>query len=91
MSYKTYKLGVSDNRNVKGRSLFFFLFFFFKQKAAYEVCGRDWSSDVCSSDLAETWSTVPQTSENAVTVSTDLLEAPLTVEELGTTDRKSVV
>ena len=28
-------------------------FFFFKQKTAYEMCGRDWSSDVCSSDLAE--------------------------------------
>ena len=26
--------------------------FFFKQKTAYEMCGRDWSSDVCSSDLA---------------------------------------
>ena len=26
-------------------------FFFFKQKTAYEMCGRDWSSDVCSSDL----------------------------------------
>ena len=29
------------------------LFFFFKQKTAYEMCGRDWSSDVCSSDLGE--------------------------------------
>ena len=29
-------------------------FFFFKQKTAYEMCGRDWSSDVCSSDLAKT-------------------------------------
>ena len=29
-----------------------FFFFFFKQKTAYEMCGRDWSSDVCSSDLA---------------------------------------
>ena len=28
-------------------------FFFFKQKTAYEMCGRDWSSDVCSSDLSE--------------------------------------
>ena len=28
-------------------------FFFFKQKTAYEMCGRDWSSDVCSSDLTE--------------------------------------
>ena len=25
--------------------------FFVKQKTAYEMCGRDWSSDVCSSDL----------------------------------------
>src|SRR3546814_6533457 len=27
------------------------LFFFFKQKTAYELRIRDWSSDVCSSDL----------------------------------------
>ena len=26
--------------------------FFFKQKTAYEIVSRDWSSDVCSSDLA---------------------------------------
>src|SRR5213594_2539614 len=26
------------------------LFFFFKQKTAYEISVRDWSSDVCSSD-----------------------------------------
>src|ERR1043166_3768731 len=26
-------------------------FFFFKQKTAYEIPKRDWSSDVCSSDL----------------------------------------
>ena len=31
--------------------LFLFFVFFFKQKTAYEMCGRDWSSDVCSSDL----------------------------------------
>ena len=29
----------------------FFLIFFFKQKTAYEMECRDWSSDVCSSDL----------------------------------------
>ena len=29
----------------------FFCFFFFKQKTAYEIVSRDWSSDVCSSDL----------------------------------------
>src|SRR3546814_9630223 len=28
-------------------------FFFFKQKAAYEMRSSDWSSDVCSSDLAK--------------------------------------
>src|SRR3546814_3651331 len=28
-----------------------FLFFFFKQKTAYEMRMSDWSSDVCSSDL----------------------------------------
>src|SRR3546814_1227077 len=27
------------------------VFFFFKQKTAYEMRIRDWSSDVCSSDL----------------------------------------
>src|SRR3546814_4535220 len=28
-----------------------FIFFFFKQKTAYELRISDWSSDVCSSDL----------------------------------------
>src|SRR3546814_14119352 len=31
--------------------VFYFLFFFFKQKTAYEMRISDWSSDVCSSDL----------------------------------------
>src|SRR3546814_3982377 len=30
------------------------LFFFFKQKTAYEMRISDWSSDVCSSDLKRT-------------------------------------
>src|SRR3546814_10730889 len=30
-------------------------FFFFKQKTAYEMRISDWSSDVCSSDLALAW------------------------------------
>ena len=29
------------------------VFFFFKQKTAYEIVSRDWSSDVCSSDLSD--------------------------------------
>src|SRR6056297_3347535 len=31
---------------------YFSCFFFFKQKTAYEILRSDWSSDVCSSDLA---------------------------------------
>src|SRR3546814_2454848 len=31
--------------------MFHYLFFFFKQKTAYEMRISDWSSDVCSSDL----------------------------------------
>src|SRR3546814_1317630 len=34
--------------------------FFFKQKTAYEMRSSDWSSDVCSSDLA-LWEESPQT------------------------------
>ena len=30
---------------------FYLVFFFFKQKTAYEIKECDWSSDVCSSDL----------------------------------------
>src|SRR3546814_15314395 len=33
-----------------------FLFFFFKQKTAYEMRISDWSSDVCSSDLEPDYS-----------------------------------
>src|SRR3546814_2979649 len=38
-------------------SCWFCLFFFFKQKTAYEMRISDWSSDVCSSDLTtpEVW------------------------------------
>src|SRR5213082_1096710 len=30
-----------------------FFVFFFKQKTAYEIVSGDWSSDVCSNDIAE--------------------------------------
>src|SRR3546814_3347021 len=36
-----------------------FLFFFFKQKTAYEMRISDWSSDVCSSDLLARCGDVP--------------------------------
>src|SRR3546814_4240744 len=47
------------------------LFFFFKQKTAYEMRISDWSSDVCSSDLsgsAMTWSRVSGCADCAWTV-----------------------
>src|SRR3546814_2464694 len=38
--------------NMMFRDVFsFVVFFFFKQKTAYEMRISDWSSDVCSSDL----------------------------------------
>src|SRR5213075_3462281 len=33
-------------------AVFFGFFFFFKQKTTYKITRRDWSSDVCSSDLS---------------------------------------
>src|SRR3546814_11205642 len=34
------------------KCLAYYVFFFFKQKTAYDMRISDWSSDVCSSDLA---------------------------------------
>src|SRR3546814_7086442 len=42
-------------------------FFFFKQKTAYEMRISDWSSDVCSSDLA-------MAKDKAIIISTHILE-----------------
>ena len=39
----------TNERNVTGGEMY--VFFFFKQKTAYEIKECDWSSDVCSSDL----------------------------------------
>src|SRR3546814_7644461 len=40
-------------RSVYVQCGFLVFFFFFKQKTAYEMRISDWSSDVCSSDLAK--------------------------------------
>src|SRR3546814_3147638 len=45
-------------------SLFSFVFFFFKQKTAYEMRISDWSPDVCSSDLCEKRPSTLQTTFN---------------------------
>src|SRR3546814_5298320 len=39
----------------------YMIFFFFKQKTAYEVRISDWSSDVCSSDLMPDHPDLPRT------------------------------
>src|SRR5213082_3851516 len=44
--------------------LFFYVFFFFKQKTAYEIVSGDWSSDVCSSDL-RVWAGTPYPTQGA--------------------------
>jgi len=39
--------------------------FFFKQKTAYEITYGDWSSDVCSSDLNERYTSEIETLKQA--------------------------
>src|SRR3546814_7889538 len=41
-----------DHISLLSLAIFICSFFFFKQKTAYEMRISDWSSDVCSSDLA---------------------------------------
>ena len=50
-SYTRYEDNQLDFKSFCASNLFFIFFFFFKQKTAYEIVSRDWSSDVCSSDL----------------------------------------
>src|SRR5207245_6774401 len=64
-------------------------FFFFSSRRRHTRCYRDWSSDVCSSDLDVTFSSmfVPGTNmEENVTSSSGT-----TMLRNGSTDRKSVV
>src|SRR3546814_5980133 len=48
-----YYVYLSLGRSVVFCLLFCCVFFFFKQKTAYEMRISDWSSDVCSSDLLD--------------------------------------
>src|SRR3546814_2097972 len=45
------------------------MFFFFKQKTAYEMRISDWSSDVCSSDLQQSAAQMETLTEVIVTAS----------------------
>ena len=55
------------------------MFFFFKQKTAYEIYQCDWSSDVCSSDLPPAEPpVVPAPAEPAVVEAPPMdIEAPV--------------
>src|SRR3546814_7253119 len=48
------------------------VFFFFKQKTAYELRISDWSSDVCSSDLLDERTECGRRLHNAVIDATDV-------------------
>src|SRR3546814_531282 len=61
--------------------IFFFLyscvFFFFKQKTAYELLISDWSSDVCSSDLAVALMVFPELGLSGYSIDDLLLQRAL--------------
>src|SRR3546814_8204833 len=59
------------------------MFFFFKQKTAYEMRISDWSSDVCSSDLRET-SLFRPSIQREWEACTRMTAAPRHISELGT-------
>src|SRR3546814_5672298 len=54
-----------------------YVFFFFKQKTAYEMRISDWSSDVCSSDLCSKDHTRDQAMCNVFLLAFALIANPL--------------
>src|SRR3546814_21065830 len=55
-------------------------FFFFKQKTAYEMRISDWSSDVCSSDLAE-WAAFEAANAGKIILPADSYQTVLAVRD----------
>src|SRR3546814_4392125 len=53
-----------------------FVFFFFKQKTAYEMRISDWSSDVCSSDLPQVEAARVQRSQAQVNLDRTTVRSP---------------
>src|SRR3546814_6915949 len=64
--------------------MFFDVFFFFKQKTAYEMRISDWSSDVCSSDLpsSDAACRAVSSSEAIIPAERDGAATPSEVEEI---------
>src|SRR3546814_13286070 len=69
--------------------VFFSLFFFVKQKTAYEVRISDWSSDVCSSDLPERRRRVVRKAETLFRRGQRTVELPVAI--LVMIDRDSIM
>src|SRR3546814_19065635 len=69
-----------------------FFFFFFKQKTAYEMRISDWSSDVCSSDLAAVDRELREfvATVEAAQVAPDLLAEAVGVDQLVGADSHAV-
>src|SRR3546814_1745651 len=59
----------------------FVVFFFFKQKTAYEMRISDWSSDVCSSDLGKERSAILRRWFDLMMANQDDLGAIMTAEQ----------
>src|SRR3546814_6554304 len=69
-----------DLVTVSGVDIGLCVFFFFKQKTAYEMRISDWSSDVCSSDLNMLHPSSPQWGEEGCSMLRGLMQdAPLLI------------
>ena len=66
------------------------VFFFFKQKTAYEIGTGDWSSDVCSSDLGREMTKERWMAGKRERKERKMKEVRVMADD-GGTDRKSVV
>src|SRR5690554_7146683 len=52
-------------------NVYVFYFFFFSSRRRHTRCGRDWSSDVCSSDLVKLLRAIQEKTVRAVGASTE--------------------
>src|SRR3546814_8911894 len=97
-------VGASDGHGLCVALCGYVVFFFFKQKTAYEMRISDWSSDVCSSDLeavletaACLWEAVltlrdhPATDPDAIALALAIRETCNAVGTADLRDRTSVV
>src|SRR3546814_10357225 len=67
---------------------FVFIFFFFKQKTAYEMRISDWSSDVCSSDLFGSVVSIAEISPGSQTSRSPACDAALTQVSVASSNRE---